>query len=324
VLAAALAGSVALVSSHDADRTGADGAADAERTTGQVRFTETKEGVPSRSATDWVSYGDQVAVVRVLAEHEQPDPVTDDEDAGGETYMPRTVDLRVTDRVWGRPAAPTLPGALSVTVDGWQLKDGARVRVASQDASRLEVGHTYVITFARYADGVWAPLGSGAALPYDQGRVGEGEFEGGDITVDTYRSALERQRVSGEEDPVAQRTAGKTAAEVEQVLRSAKPDPKATRPAQAREHAESFCSVASPLAVSEDSRYTPDELASVLTDLAAMASKPADASALRTYAHSLDAETGVGAPDVTARQASVVAIEHACALEVGALQPTDS
>ncbi|MEU5634834.1 hypothetical protein ACH47C_33710 [Streptomyces rishiriensis] len=333
VLAAALAGSAALVSStHDDrtvdDRTGAGRAAAEQRRSGQggtgrVSLPGTKEGIPSRTATDWVSYGDQVAVVRVLAEHERPDPETQDEAAGAGTYVPRTVDLRVTDRLWARPAAAALPGVVSVTVDGWQLHDGVRERVASQDAARLEVGHTYVISFARYEDGVWAQLGSGAALPYDHGRVGSGEFAGHDVTVDAYRSALERQRVPGEEAPVALRTAGKTADDVQKVLRSAEPDPRATRPARTTEPTDTFCSVASPLATSESGRHTPDELASVLTDLAAMASKPADASVLRSYATSLGAGTGAGKPDDTARAASVVAIERACGIDVGFLRPTD-
>ncbi|MFD9316589.1 hypothetical protein ACFWDQ_02575 [Streptomyces sp. NPDC060053] len=93
------------------------------------------------------------------------------------------------------------------------------------------------------------------------------------------------------------------------------------------EPADTFCSVAAPLAVSEDSRHTPDELASVLTDLAGLAGLAGqDASALRAYATSLEAgaDAGASAPvDDTARKASVTRIERECGTDVGDLLPTD-
>ncbi|MCX4764432.1 hypothetical protein OG562_26425 [Streptomyces sp. NBC_01275] len=354
VLGVVVAGSLALVSCGADGTSGTDNASDAgrgdERGAGQVVFTdaEAKEAVPSFTATDWVSYGDQVAVVRVAAEHERPDPESGDdtesqsgeESGSGEEYLPRTVDLRVTQHVWERSDAPALPDSLTVTVDGWEVKDGVRVRVGTPDASRLEVGHDYVISFARYSDGVWSPLGSGGVLPYDDGRVGQGEFEGDTVTVGAYRSALERRLVSGEEPPVAYRTVGKAAAGVGKVLRSAKPDPTAAAhfdldaPARHQkvtgattEPADTFCSVAAPLAVSEDSRYTPDELASVLTDLTDLTGPAADdVTALRAYAASLDAGTeadaGKGSADDSARKTSIRAIEKECGIDVGELRPT--
>nr|WP_216377834.1 hypothetical protein [Streptomyces asoensis] len=89
------------------------------------------------------------------------------------------------------------------------------------------------------------------------------------------------------------------------------------------EPADTFCSVAAPLAVSEDSRHTPDELASVLTDLAGLAGK--DASVLRAYATSLEAGAGTSASvDDTARKASVTRIEQECGTDVGDLLATDT
>jgi hypothetical protein len=326
VLGAALAGSLALVPfGDDAPR---------PRDTGQeIVLADAKEAVPSRTATDWVSYGDQVAVVRVAAEHERHDAV----DETGEEYLARTVDLRVEERVWARPGAPALPDTLSVTADGWEVKGGTRVPVGAQDASRLEVGHDYVISFARFSDGAWAPLGSGGVLPYDNGRVGEGEFEGETVTVDAYRSAWERQLVAGGEEPLAFRAAGKPAAGVGAVLRSTAPDATAARyfglDAAARyekvtgaaEPADTFCSVAAPLAVSEESRYTPDELASVLTDLAELA--PEGGQDLHAYAASLEKlpepseRRQLPKGGDTARKASITAIERECGIDVGDLLP---
>ncbi|MGW0870335.1 hypothetical protein ACWD3Z_07535 [Streptomyces sp. NPDC002740] len=328
VLGAAVAGALALVPLTDDD--GSGGAADSGSV---VLGTSEKEAVPSFTATDWVSYGDQVAVVRVTAEHELPDP---GEEAGtGEDYLARTIDLQIKERVWARSGAPALPSKVSVTADGWQLKDGAKRELGSPDSSRLEVGHDYVVTFARFSDGAWSPLGSGGVLPYDHSRVGEGEFEGETVTVDAYRSAWEERLVPGDEEPMAFRAVGKPATGVQGILRSATPDATAARyfgldpaaryqkVAGASEPADTFCSVAAPLAVSEDSRYTPDELASVLTDLAGLAGR--DASALRAYATSLEAGAGASAPvDDTARKASVTRIERECGTDVGDLLPTDA
>ncbi|MFE6828140.1 hypothetical protein [Streptomyces sp. NPDC057690] len=336
VLGAAVAGALALVPLTD------DGSAGEADSSAVVLGASEKEAVPSFTATDWVSYGDQVAVVRVTAEHERRDTDTEtetDEEAGTEEdYLSRTVDLQVRELVWARSDAPALPPTVSVTADGWQLKDGTKHELGSPDSSRLEVGHDYVITFARFSDGAWSPLGSGGVLPYDHSRIGEGEFQGETGTADAYRSTWEDRLVPGDEQPMAFRTAGKPATSVQGILRSATPDATAARyfdldpaarhqkVAGASEPADTFCSVAAPLAVSEDSRHTPDELASVLTDLAGLAGPAGkDASALRAYARSLEAGDGTSASvDDTARKASVARIEQECGTEVGELLPTDT
>ncbi|MEH0576315.1 MULTISPECIES: hypothetical protein [Streptomyces] len=235
VLGAAVAGALVLVPLTD-DGPGPDTGHDSAAAGGNVVLGESeKEAVPSFTATDWVSHGDQVAVVRVTAEHERPETSSADSsadsgdgsdgsgDGSDEDYLSRTVDLRVEQRLWTRAGAPALPAAVSVTADGWQLKDGAKREVGSRDSSRLEVGHDYVVAFGHFSDGVWAPLGSGAVLPCDGGRIGEGEFQGETVTADAYRSALRQRLIPGDEEPVAYRAAGKPAAGVQGILRGAKP-----------------------------------------------------------------------------------------------------
>ncbi|MFI8190692.1 hypothetical protein ACIF8T_18080 [Streptomyces sp. NPDC085946] len=327
VVGTAVAGSIALVPVLAEE----DRRSDARRQDAVV--SDEKEALPSFTATDWVSYGDHVAVVRVAAEREESG-VSEEEAEAGEGYLSRAVDLRVKERVWTRSGAPTLPDAVSITADGWEAKQDTRLPVVPRTAPRLEVGHDYVITFARYPDSVWAPLGSGGILPYDQGRIGQGEFEGKTVTVDAYRSALERRLVPGVEEPLAFRTAGKTAVDLRSLLQSTPPEAKAAQhfdlDAIARYEkvtgadeppADTFCSVASPLAVPEASRYTPDELADVLTDLAGMTDE--GAPSLRAYAASLRADDGTAADD-TARKASITKIEQACGIEVGELLPNDA
>lgn len=225
VLGAAVAGALALVPLTD---DGSGGEADSSNV---ILGTAEKEAVPSFTATDWVSYGDQVAVVRVTAEHERRDTDTDTDEGAGteEDYLSRTVDLQVEELVWARSDAPALPPTVSVTADGWQLKDGTKKELGSPDSSRLEVGHDYVITFARFSDGTWSPLGSGGVLPYDHGRIGEGEFQGETGTADAYRSTWEERLIPGDEQPMAFRTAGKLTTGVQGILRSTTPDATAAR-----------------------------------------------------------------------------------------------
>ncbi|MFI5795439.1 hypothetical protein [Streptomyces sp. NPDC051677] len=230
VLGAAVAGALALVPLTDDGPDPGPGPGPGHDTAGAgaggnvVLGESEKEAVPSFTATDWVSHGDQVAVVRVTAERELRDASrADTGDDSGEDYLARTVDLRVGQRLWARSGAPALPVTVSVTADGWQLKDGAKREVGSRASSRLEVGHDYVVAFGHFSDGAWAPLGSGAVLPCDGGRIGDGEFQGETVTVDAYRSALEQRLVPGDEEPVAYRAVGKPAAGVQGILRGAKP-----------------------------------------------------------------------------------------------------
>ncbi|MEV5351621.1 hypothetical protein ACIPM2_17140 [Streptomyces sp. NPDC086081] len=327
VLGAAVAGAIALVpvlaeDGRQRDAISEDGAA-----------ADSKEALPSYTATDWVSYGDHVAVVRVSAEHEESG-LTQEEAEAGEGYVARSIDLRVKERVWARSGVPALPDALSVVADGWELDGDQRTPLAPQDASRLEVGHDYVIAFARFPDDKWAPVGSGGILPYDNGRIGQGEFRGKTVTVAAYRAAQERRLIAGEEKPVAFRTAGSPATALGGLLKKTPPDTTAARyfdldaiaryqkvAGETEPPADTFCSVASPLAVSEANRYTSDELASVLTDLAGMTDE--GASSLRAYAASLQSGDGTSA-DSASRKASITRIEQECGIDVGDLLPNDT
>ncbi|MFF5369506.1 hypothetical protein [Streptomyces sp. NPDC013187] len=327
VLGAAVAGAIACVpvfaeDDHRRDTVSLEAAA-----------AGSKEALPSYTATDWVSYGDQVAVVHVAAEHEESGLAQAEAEAG-EGYVVRSIDLRVKERVWARSGVAALPDALSVVADGWALDGDQRTPLAPQDASRLEVGHDYVIAFARFSDDEWAPLGSGGVLPYDNGRIGQGEFEGQNVTVAAYRAALERRMIPGEDEPVALRTVGSPATGLGNLLQSTPADTTAARyfdlDAVARHQkvagetqppADTFCSVASPLAVSEANRYAPDELASVITDLADMTDE--GASSLRAYADSLRSGDGTSV-DGASRKAAITGIEQECGIDVGDLLPDDT
>ncbi|MDX2675671.1 hypothetical protein [Streptomyces soliscabiei] len=332
-VAGVLIGSAALVPFTD------DAHADAAIRRDDVVLGESKDAIPSRTASDWVSYGDQAAVVHVAAEHEG---VADSEEtAAGEGYLSRTIDLQVKERVWSRSGATPLPDSLSIIADGWEFKKGdSKLRVSSQDASRMEVGHDYLVSFAHFSDGEWSTLGTGAILPYDGNEVGQGEYEGTTVTASAYRSTMAARLVSGVAEPLTYQAAGKTAAGVKTLLTSATPDATAAQnyaldavararlvakaAAAAAASSDTFCRVAAPLATDAGSKYSPGELSDIVGDLAGMTETPADATILRAYAAQLrsgDTSTWTAS---TIRRTAATRIGRACTIDVGDLLPNDT
>ncbi|MCX4764433.1 hypothetical protein OG562_26430 [Streptomyces sp. NBC_01275] len=341
-LAGVLIGTAALAPFADGARPN-DALADVTRASdaggrGDVILGESKDAIPSRTASDWISYGDQAAVVHVAAEHEG---VADSEEVtAGEGYLSRTVDLQVKERVWARSGATALPDTLSIVVDGWEFKDDGRLRVSSQDASRMEVGHDYLVSFAHFSDGEWSTLGTGAILPYDGNEVGRGEYQGATVTSAAYRTTMAAQLVTGVAEPMTYQAAGKTAAAVKTLLAAAAPDATAAAnynldavsrarlvakaAVAAALAADTFCRVAAPLATDAGSKYAPGELSGILSDLGGMTDTPADGVVLRAYAAQLsagDADTWVGS---AIRRAAATRIERACTIDVGDLLPNDT
>ncbi|MFJ3445120.1 hypothetical protein ACIPM2_28525 [Streptomyces sp. NPDC086081] len=303
-----------------------------------VILGSSKDAIPSGTATDWVSYGDQVAVIRVAAEH--PIAADSEETTAGEGYLSRTVDLQVKERVWSRSGAPALPDQLSVIADGWSFDGDSKIRVGSHEASRLEVGHDYVVALARYSDGEWSPLGTGGILPYDDSQVGQGEFQGRTVTATAYRSTMQERLIAGDEEPLAYRAVGKKAADLKAFLTSATPDATAAKnfhlnavararlvagaAAAAAAASDTFCRMAAPLATEAGSTYTPGELSDILADLSGMTDKQADAAVLRAYAAQLN--TGGDSSTWTklaVRMSAAARIERECSIEVGDLLPND-
>lgn len=184
---------------------------------------------PSQRARDWVTYADHVVVVTPVAE----DGLGPHEFEDGEGWIDRRVTLRVDEVLWSRadPARP-LSGMLAVDMWGW-LYDGDpsnRGRWVGEGWSRVELGHSYIMAViwedARCSPGdesqpgEWADLGEAGTVAYDNGAVGEGEFEG------TFRTAEEAAEAADPRDPnytFAQRMTGLDAAAVREVLEGTEP-----------------------------------------------------------------------------------------------------
>jgi hypothetical protein len=140
------------------------------------------------SFTDWVSFADQLSVVTVVAEQEQPrEPGVI---AHGEGYISRIVTLRVERTLWNRRGAPSVAGTFDVITDGWVVAEGVSYAFALEGGPRLEVGGRYVTPLVRAPrDGVeWTPLSAGSTLALESDRVSVDDVAG---VPETLANALE-------------------------------------------------------------------------------------------------------------------------------------
>lgn len=181
----------------------------------QVFLVEASDHLPSVTAQDWVTYADHVLVVTVDDE-EALDPFADEVERG-EGLIGREVSLSVDDVLWsGQHKSRPSPQELEWSTAGWRFKGAPddRTTVSGSDTSRFEVGHTYVVAVAweqaRCSPGDerqpagWRLLGSGAVVPYDEGTLGDGEFEGTTQRFSDLKQSEEagslRAQVLGETD----------------------------------------------------------------------------------------------------------------------------
>jgi hypothetical protein len=157
-----------------------------------VVFVTGADRLPDRTASDWVTYADAVVVVTPARETELgPDRI---ERARGEGLITRRVTLHVDTVLWTRPhQSHAVPESLPWPAFGWLFHGdpgaaGDRVEMAAPGTPRIELGHTYVIAIEREAalcppgaDRIpprWLGLGADAALPFDDGILGDGEIAG--------------------------------------------------------------------------------------------------------------------------------------------------
>ncbi|MFE5212284.1 hypothetical protein [Streptomyces sp. NPDC056600] len=311
-----------------------------------VILAQGKDGLPNSSPVDWVSYGDQVAVVDVTSEAEIP--ASAEEVAAGEGYIGRRITLDVGETVWSRPGAPTLPSTLSLVVDGWSFQGATRTPIALEQSSRLEPGHTYVLSLAKLSDGTWSALGSQSALPYDGDTIGAGEYQGQTVTTAQFDAAVKSHDKHAAKDggyvsqgaevimeSVAYLTVGKPVDYVETLLTTTDPNPVAEANfdldpiarfeavAGTDEPVETFCSIAAPLAVASASQFTSSELGGVLDQLVAKESGT-DATDLGVLAAFHSGDDSLASQAGTVRPRVVANIEAQCGIEVGDLLPTST
>ena len=117
--------------------------------------------VPTETLSDWVSYGDQMSVVTVIAEHPiAPNPLQPGEPPRSRGWIGRTIDVRVDATVWHRDGAQPAPGSVTFVTDGWGVdgKGQADRPMTFGEGPRLEVGRTYVMGLVQRSETGWGPF----------------------------------------------------------------------------------------------------------------------------------------------------------------------
>jgi hypothetical protein len=128
--------------------------------------------LPDDKATDWTSYAQQVSVVEVVSEIEQP--AAPDLVLRGEYTTTRSLQLRLVENAYVLPGgtASIQPGSLfSILTDGWAYsKERGRLPERTRGSVRLETGKRYVMAIGREGS-TWFSLTAETAVPVQSGVV---------------------------------------------------------------------------------------------------------------------------------------------------------
>lgn len=140
------------------------------------------EALPSSLLKDWVSFADQMAVIRVVAEHELPPPTRAPEEPPPESdWVGRSVNVRIEGTLWLRPGGPVAPGSLAIRVEGWTRNTRGQAPLLFENRLRPEVGRRYLALLVRYQDGEWGMFPGCTILALDESRVVRGEVSAGKV-----------------------------------------------------------------------------------------------------------------------------------------------
>ncbi|WP_329560036.1 hypothetical protein OG711_20965 [Streptomyces uncialis] len=140
------------------------------------------DAYPSQTAGDWTAHADHVVVATPVKERSIN---RRDYEEGRTLYdVEREVTFRADDVLWGteRPGRP-VGAEFELVAPGWRVirASGDRFDHTNANAPRFETGHTYLLAL-RWDAGRWAVLGEGAAVPFDDRTVGQGEWCGRDLS----------------------------------------------------------------------------------------------------------------------------------------------
>lgn len=170
----------------------------------RVVIAEAAYAYPSDTLQDWVSYNNEIAVVRVTSADEIP--VDDSVKQRGEWTTNRRAVLQIERVLWRGPGQPQAPNEVAVVTSGFVHKNGDRLPLVMHGAARLEPGERYVVPLA-LQDGEWLIPGTSAA-PLVNGRV---------------------QPAAGQENPAVTELAAHTPDQVQEKLGRTQPDAAAAR-----------------------------------------------------------------------------------------------
>lgn len=104
---------------------------------------------PYDTASDVVSYADQVSVVTAIDSKDIPDENVDPDQAKADGFLvSRAITFRVDQTVWRRAGAPALGKACTAVATGWRVKGESRTKFNIQGMPWIEVGSQYLAPLA--------------------------------------------------------------------------------------------------------------------------------------------------------------------------------
>ena len=194
-----------------------------------------QDRAPSSTAEDWVTHADHVVVVTPSSFEEDKPPASALE--RGEGTIGRTATFTVDEILWSAESPKRdAPTTIRMPVMGWEFTDGDpnnRRKMAVADQPRIESGHTYIMAVnwvnqycspgdSDYIPAQWTGLGSDSIVPFDEGVIGKGEFEGRQQSVEQAHARADSENPNPSlEDALA----GKGADSLVAALEAAQPDP---------------------------------------------------------------------------------------------------
>ena len=119
----------------------------------QADCTEGERSWTMDTLRDWVSFSEQLSVIRVVGESIPPAPEGPEGWAG---LIGRRVTVKVERTFWRRPGAPRAPERFRLSDWGWSGDLDHKVPIRVCGGARLEVGRRYLAPIASY-HGAWFP-----------------------------------------------------------------------------------------------------------------------------------------------------------------------
>lgn len=142
------------------------GRGDGARSDDRVPSMMGAKRVPDESLTDWVSYGDHLALVTVTGDRMLPvDPATRET---GEGIVGREIDVRIDRMLWSRDQAPRLPEVVSFNDVPYAYEHGKTTPMTFNGTSGYQPRERYLMLLTCFVDGCGA---IGPRLPYDGSKV---------------------------------------------------------------------------------------------------------------------------------------------------------
>jgi hypothetical protein len=154
---------------------------------------------------DWISWADEIAVVRLVGEERLPLP--EEIHPSEEGSVARRVEAKVEARLWAHPDAARVPPVVMLrTTDGWWYDHGEYIPSKDVGTHRAEVGDRLVVAILDSENYGWSLMAGGIPLTHDS-----------------------RVRIDPDQTDIGRHAEGMTLQQLRETFRAVKPFPDVER-----------------------------------------------------------------------------------------------